>query len=293
MPVRRLLSCAAATALAAALVGVVQQPAAAESQSIVTIHSTYGVLADETMTTYAPVGSGSHPAILFVHGGAWGRAEPNGGELAEGRQLAERTGWVVAVIGYPTQTAPERRVEPDAILAALDKLASRADVDRSRIALWGESAGGQLALLTAYRDSLRSHPLVAAVVSVSGPTDMSVEYDGSNPLDPYAVTHFEGIGLVQALLDGLLRYRTTSPADLVTRRTTPTFQAISRHDPLVSPRQIAELARRLANHDVRHVTRYVAGSDHSYPIEFERPPGAHADVQTLALRFVSSVFTSS
>jgi acetyl esterase/lipase len=280
-----------------ALSTLIALPASAAQQqtaTIIAVSGYYGPEPDETFVSYVPDGgaSGVHPAVLFIHGGAWGRPEPNAGELAECRSLAEKTGWIVTAIGYPTWTTPERRVEPAAVRTALVDLAARPDVDRQRIALWGESAGGQLALLTAYRDSLRKHPLVTAVVSISGPTDMTIEYNGTNPKDPAAVTHFEGLSPTQAAADGSDRYSTTSPADIVSQLSTPTFQAIGHRDPLVPQRQVTELSTLLSELDIRHQTRYVSGSDHSYPIEFERPTGSTLDVQQLAINFITATFPS-
>lgn len=263
--------------------------AAAQSRPALLVSSgRFGPSADDTYRLFAPNIAGRHPAVLFIHGGAWGRAQPEGPEYAFCRKLALRTGWVVATIGYPTWTVPERRVEPSAIRDALVHLAADPAVDPHRIALWGESSGGQLALLAAYRDKPDHVGLVDAVVSISGPTAMRVEYHSVAQTAIGAVTHFEGTTPAH----GAARYDATSPVALVRRDAPPTFQAISRHDPLVPPVQVRTLSKRLAAAGVRHQTVHVPGRDHSFPLEFDRPAHHRHSVQWLAVHFVRSVFSA-
>ncbi|HVY08586.1 MAG TPA: alpha/beta hydrolase [Mycobacteriales bacterium] len=251
---------------------------------------TYGADAADTMTTYAPREAGRFPAVVFVHGGGWGRAQPNSYEQQFAATLARTEHWVVAVIGYPTWVADERHVEPAAVRRAVRLVAARPDVARGRLALWGESAGGQLALLTAYRGAKPHHSLVSAVVSISGPTDMRIEFGSLAQTALGAVTRFEGLSPSGAAKAGSTRYRTTSPVDLVQPDDPPTFQAISRHDPLVPPVQIRELATSLHARGVPHQTLHVPGSDHSTPIETERPPKSKSTVEELAIRFLLRAF---
>lgn len=262
---------------------------AASNRSIVT-QQVYGPDPEDTMTSYAPPVAGRFPAVVFVHGGAWGRSQPNVYELRFARTLAEDHRWVVAVIGYPTWVKDERRIEPASVRRAVESVSARRDVAPGRIALWGESAGGHLALLTAYRDARRHHPLVSAVVSISGPTDMGLEFDSLAQTTLAAVTRFEGLAPAAAQRVGSSRYRSTSPVHLVRPDCPPTFQAISRHDPLVPPVQVHELTEALRDREVRHQTAYVAGSDHSSPIESERPPGGRATVEQLAIGFIRQAF---
>jgi acetyl esterase/lipase len=284
------LAPAASAVQEAAGAGVVDRPASAAPRpsAVTETNGEYGPSADDTVDLFSPTRPGEHPAVLFIHGGAWGRSQPLSPERVFCRQLARRTGWVVALIGYPTWTPPERRVEPAAIREALISLAADPAVDPHRVAVWGESSGGQLALLAAYRNRSDHVDLVRAVVAVSGPTAMRLEYRSAAQKDIGAVTHFEGASPRRAVA----RYAATSPLALARRGVPPTFQAISRHDPLVPPVQVRDLSRRLGRLGVVHRTVYVRGSDHSFPLEFDRPPGSRHTVEVLAIRFLAHVFTA-
>jgi acetyl esterase/lipase len=244
----------------------------------------------DTISLYEPEGTGPFPAIVFVHGGAWGRAQPNAYELGWARALAAAQHWVVAVIGYPTKVAREQVVEPKSVALAIGTVSRRPKVDLRRIALWGESAGGQLALLAAYRDAQRLHPLVSAVVSISGPTDMVTEYSSLAQTALGAVTRFEGLTPAEARRVNSARYRDTSPVNLVGPGDPPTFQAISRHDRLVPAGQVDRLDRLLANVNVAHQTVRLAGHAHSTTLESKKPAGATQTVQELAISFLTQAF---
>lgn len=264
--------------------------APAPSPEIVSSNGWYTPDRADTITVYEPATKGRHPAVIFVHGGAWGRSQPNGHELDWAHDLAADQGWLVAVIGYPAKVPHEQVVEPRAISDAITAVAHRADVDRSAVALWGESAGAHLALLAAYRDARTLDPLVTGVVSISGPTDMRTEYHSDAQTWLHAVTRFEGMAPQAARHAGSRRYMLTSPVDLVSRQSPPTFQAISRHDPLVPPRQVKTLTQQLVRNDVMHRSVWLQGAGHSSVIEDEAPPGSPYTVQQLAVAFLNSAF---
>ena len=91
---------------------------------------------------------GGYPAVLFIHGGGWRSGSP-GQHLPMAQQLAAR-GYVAVLPEY--RLATEARY-PAAVLdlkAALRWLRANAktyQIDTARVAVWGFSAGGQLAAL--------------------------------------------------------------------------------------------------------------------------------------------------
>jgi acetyl esterase/lipase len=265
-------------------------PTSPPGARITTTSGWYGLNRADTITIDKPIGPGRFPAVIFIHGGAWGRSQPNSYELNWARDLAQQQRWLVAVIGYPAKVAHEEVREPYAIAIALRTIAHRSDVDVRAIALWGESAGAQLALLAAYRDARTLHPLVSAVVSISGPTVMRTEYNSFAQVWLHAVTRFEGMSPDAARAAGSRRYPLTSPADIVCRRDPPTFQAISRLDPLVPSNQVKVLTQRLIKARVFHRTVWLRGDGHSTAIETEYPPGSNDTVQQLAESFIDQAF---
>ena len=101
--------------------------------------------------SYRPKSSGTLPAIVDIHGGAWSSGDRNQGALY-GRALASSGLYVLAI---DFRQAPEAR-HPAAssdVAAAVRYLrahAKRLDIDPSSIGLIGSSSGGHLAMLAAF-----------------------------------------------------------------------------------------------------------------------------------------------
>jgi acetyl esterase/lipase len=101
---------------------------------------------------YVPVGAGPFPLIVNVHGGYWRRGARETYQYW-GPYLAER-GYAGFTISYRL-TKPGRKTFPEAVhdvRAAVQFMRGRAAelrLDPERFALWGNSAGAQLAALVA------------------------------------------------------------------------------------------------------------------------------------------------
>ncbi len=101
---------------------------------------------------YLPAGAGPFPLVINVHGGYWRRGARETYQYW-GPYLAER-GYAGFTISYRL-TKPGRKTYPEAVhdvRAAVQFMRGRARefrLDPSRFALWGNSAGAQLAALVA------------------------------------------------------------------------------------------------------------------------------------------------
>ena len=109
--------------------------------------------------------------ILYCHGGGYLVGSPRAYRGLAGR-LASVTGCDVAVIDY--RLAPEHvyPAAPDDAIAAYRALLLRA-IDASSIVIAGDSAGGNLALVTLLRARDRGLPLPSAAVLLSPWTDLT------------------------------------------------------------------------------------------------------------------------
>ena len=104
------------------------------------------------LDAYRPAAEGRHPLVVMIHGGGWAR----GGRFDMG--LTKWAGYLasagLAVVSIDYRLAPETRY-PDSFRDCLDAVdwavdnAADLGADPERIGLWGDSAGGHLALLLA------------------------------------------------------------------------------------------------------------------------------------------------
>jgi acetyl esterase/lipase len=97
------------------------------------------------------LGSGAHPALLFVHGGSW----RGGNRRQQGRPLLHRLaagGWIGVSASYPLvpqATFPDQLIALKRALAWMREEGVGYGIDPGFIAISGGSAGGHLASLTA------------------------------------------------------------------------------------------------------------------------------------------------
>ncbi len=127
---------------------------------------------------YTPSGSGPFPVVVYFHGGGWVLADKNvydGGS----RGLAKQADAIVVSVDY--RLAPEAKfpAQHDDALATYKWAAANAESingDPKRLAIAGESAGGNLAVATAMaaRDQRLPLPLhVVAVYPIAQASDMA------------------------------------------------------------------------------------------------------------------------
>ena len=131
-----------------------------------------------------PATPGPKPLVIYVPGGGFVQADKGG---APGlRTFVAEAGYVVASIRYRTVTDGARYVDGLAdVKSAVRFLRAHAaeyGIDPTKVALWGESAGGYLAAMTALTagrpefdlgDNLNQSSDVTAVIDKFGPSDMS------------------------------------------------------------------------------------------------------------------------
>jgi uncharacterized protein len=111
-------------------------------------------------TVCAPAAAGRHAAVVVLGGSGGGDAlAPTAARFAERGYV----GVSVAYFGLRGLPPSLSEIPVETVSKALDAIAARDDVDAARIAVLGDSKGGELALLAASLD-----PRIAAVVSVVG-----------------------------------------------------------------------------------------------------------------------------
>jgi acetyl esterase len=124
---------------------------------------------------YTPEGQAPHPALVYFHGGGWVVCDLDSHDVIC-RALARLSGAVVVAVDY--RLAPEHKF-PAAVVdcyGATCWVAANAPslgIDSRRIAVGGDSAGGNLAAVIALRSRDESGPHLASQVMVYPVTDLS------------------------------------------------------------------------------------------------------------------------
>jgi acetyl esterase len=122
-----------------------------EDVAAVTEHRVPVAGGEITARLYVPGGSGPHPALVFYHGGGWviGDLYTHDGIC---RSLTNATGCIVASVDYrlaPESKYPVAAEDSYAALRWLVANAARLGIDPRRVAVGGDSAGGNLAAVVA------------------------------------------------------------------------------------------------------------------------------------------------
>jgi acetyl esterase/lipase len=235
----------------------------------------------------------SGAAIVVVHGGSWGGGERS--DFPSWNQWLARQGFAVFDVDYRLSPQPNWLAATGDVKCAVAWVKKHADelrVSPDRLALFGRSAGGHLALLAAYSaddpqlppscsqqgsggEPLAPQPAddtnVRAVVSFYGPTDLPWAYD--NPANmrvldgPATLRRFLGADPHQSA-EAMDRYLLASPTAHVTPRTPPTLLVHGGHDQLVRDENMQRLAARLDDSGVPHRSIFLPYAQHGFDYNF-------------------------
>lgn len=125
-------------------------------------------------TLYLPASQGPHPVMVGVHGsGRVDRSDLYQNEAARffaprgvAFFLFDKRGVGASTGTYPGSYSSSMIIYANDVLAAVDQLLTRSDIDASRIGLWGVSQAGWIIPIAASMDQER----IAFTITVSGPT---------------------------------------------------------------------------------------------------------------------------
>jgi len=121
---------------------------------------------------------GPYPLVVFIHGGGWFSGSKDDPIVATYGPALVRQGFALASINYrldPRYTYPTQDQDVSCALGFLYHHAAAYRLDRSRIGLFGASAGGQLAAYAAMATGSRTqawYPSIKGVVDFYGVTNL-------------------------------------------------------------------------------------------------------------------------
>jgi len=169
------------------------------------------------MRIYTPIGSGPFPIVVFFHGSGFVVCSLNSHD-AMCRNLCAGSGAVVVSVDY--RLAPEHKfpAAPDDCLFATRWVAEHAAElggDASRIVVAGDSAGGNLATVTALRIRDEGGPKLAGQLLIYPVTDYH------SPGTPSYVENAEGYGLSRAGMAWFWHHYLADPKDAMHPHASP------------------------------------------------------------------------
>jgi acetyl esterase len=152
------------------------KPTEGEPEPVGTIHDLRipGPAGEIPVRVYTPEGNGPFPGLVYIHGGGWVLCDLDTHDVVC-RAIARRARAVVVAVDY--RLAPEHKFPAaveDSFAATrwVSQNAARLNIDRRRIAVGGDSAGGNLSAVVALK-SRPSGPSIALQVLVYPVTDLS------------------------------------------------------------------------------------------------------------------------
>jgi acetyl esterase/lipase len=239
-----------------------------------------------TLDYYRSVVSGERPCIVVIHGGSWVSGDSE--QLPELNYHLARAGYHVAAITYrlaPRWKCPAPIEDTAAALRYLRNHADELNIDINNFVLLGRSAGGQIALLTAYTIQQLG---IKGVINFYGPADMIWGYKvPTNPLvlDSRA-TQSRYIG--GDYNEVPKKYAASSPIEFVNKDTVPTLILHGTIDPMVLSGHAERLAAKLQQHGVSHYFLHLPWGTHGFDYHLNGPGG---QLSTYAIEHFLGVVT--
>jgi acetyl esterase/lipase len=201
---------------------------------------------------YFPEGGMPAPAVLLVHGGGWNGKESRSDMAGIANSLAKR-GYFVMNTTYrltPRWKFPAQTDDLEQALRFMRKNSGSLNIDPSRIATFGYSAGGHLAALI----GLDPDNGIKAIVAGGAPADLSFWPDG----------RLTGLLLGGPLEGNEAIYREASPVTYVRKESPPTFIYHGTADDLVPIEHPKEFIAKLEQNGVEHEVYWINGRSHIF-----------------------------
>jgi acetyl esterase len=134
-----------------------------------------GPLGEIPIRIYTPQSSAPRPAMVYMHGGGWVVCDLNTHDVVC-CGIARRSGATVIAVDYrlaPENKFPAAVVDSYAVLEWVSTNAGRLGIDRARISVGGDSAGGNLGAVLSIKSRDEGGPPIAFQALVYPVTDLS------------------------------------------------------------------------------------------------------------------------
>jgi len=201
---------------------------------------------------YQAKATGLRPCVIVIHGGSWSSGDNN--QVPELNGILADAGYQVFAINYrlaPQHHFPAPVDDVNATISYIKSHSNDFQADTNKIILLGRSAGGQIALTTAYASVNHN---IAAVVAYYSPTDMEWDYQFPTSkwvMDSRKIMENYFGGTIQQVKQN---YLAGSPILQVNKVTPPTLFIHGKNDILVAHQNSVRLQKVL---DANQVNNYI------------------------------------
>lgn len=264
---------------------------------------------EETLDLYLPAAASKlRPAVVWIHGGGWsGGDKRDKREIEVGTFLAE-DGFIVASINYKLGSDTQPATWPQPLLDCknavrfLRAYAEKYDVDTKRIAVMGGSAGGHLALMTAFTGDIAELEPSAPYPGISNRVAATGNFYGVTNLLTWRQTLDDGTPTDQPKNFDMKRllaktrdedealWRFTSPITHLKNGAPPVFNTHGKKDTTVDYLQAVELSQALEKAGVMHETVLLEDAGHTYALSTWGSRPLEKDLRPLVVDFLHRAF---
>ncbi|MEO6095112.1 MAG: alpha/beta hydrolase [Fibrobacteria bacterium] len=225
------------------------------------------------------------PCVVVVHGGGWDGGARS--QLSDLNGFLAAEGYAVATLQYrlaPKHQYPAPVEDVKDAMAWLRSHAFELAIDTTRFVLLGRSAGGQIALQSAYT---LHDPSIKGVIAFYAPADMVFGY--SLPTNPLIMDSRQ---LMVQYLGGSYpavpgNYLASSPVEHLSDSSPPTLLLHGRPDVLVSWQHTVHMRPKMEALGMRHFVVDVPWGAHGFEYVF-RGPGSQISLYFIE-RFLAEV----
>jgi acetyl esterase/lipase len=233
----------------------------------------YGTDARQTMDIYLPANrrADSTRILVLIHGGSWVGGDKTDFNIYIDTLKNRFPNYGIFNINYrlssggTVNTFPTQEMDVQtAVRFIYGNATNEYQVNNQKVVLLGTSAGGHLAMLQGFKDSIPVKP--KAIVSFFGPSDLMDMYFnpvGNNPLLAYGLA----LAVGKTPLQDAAIYLSSSPSNYLNGGSPPTILLHGGLDPLVRPTQSQNINAALTFLNVPSQYVYY-------------PTGGHADWST-------------
>jgi len=226
---------------------------------------------------FPPVKKLSYPLIVWIHGGGWMLNDKYAdmGYMKETLKMFMDHGYVVASIDYRYSTTapfPAQAQDCNQAIEYLFENGAQYNIDGSRIALIGFSAGGHLASLVGlscnntvkafYADGKKPGFKISLVLDFYGPADFFTLKGNNDPSPKNPITLL--LGAMATTRPDLAKI--ASPVTYIDRHDPPFLIVQGEKDESVNPEQSILLSKKLTAAGVKNELIIVPGAPHYGPM---------------------------